>query len=61
MVSGVPNPQSLATRSLPPLHDDDLSRVREQLGPDVRTCAWDYPGVGHSSGDPMLSAARAAS
>jgi pimeloyl-ACP methyl ester carboxylesterase len=21
---------------------------RAALGPDVRTCAWDYPGVGHS-------------
>ncbi|MFD1507000.1 alpha/beta fold hydrolase [Georgenia yuyongxinii] len=34
---------------------------RAALGPDVRTCAWDYPGVGHSTGAPMMTAARAAS
>ncbi len=33
---------------------------RATLGPDVRTCAWDYPGVGHSTGAPMMTAARAA-
>jgi pimeloyl-ACP methyl ester carboxylesterase len=33
---------------------------RELLGPDVRTCAWDYPGVGWSTGAPMMTAARAA-
>jgi hypothetical protein len=35
--------------------------VRAALGPDVRTCAWDYPGVGHSTGAPLMTAARAAS
>jgi pimeloyl-ACP methyl ester carboxylesterase len=35
-------------------------RLRRRLGPDVRTCAWDYPGVGHSTGAPMMTAARAA-
>ena len=35
--------------------------LRAALGPDVRTCAWDYPGVGHSTGAPMMTAARAAS
>jgi pimeloyl-ACP methyl ester carboxylesterase len=35
--------------------------LRAALGPDVRTCAWDYPGVGHSTGTPMMTAARAAS
>jgi pimeloyl-ACP methyl ester carboxylesterase len=35
--------------------------LRTALGPDVRTCAWDYPGVGHSTGAPMMTAARAAS
>ncbi|TRW47098.1 alpha/beta fold hydrolase [Georgenia yuyongxinii] len=34
---------------------------RAALGPDVRTCAWDYPGVGHSTGAPMMTAARAVS
>jgi len=34
--------------------------IRAALGPDVRTCAWDYPGVGHSTGAPMMTAARAA-
>jgi murein DD-endopeptidase MepM/ murein hydrolase activator NlpD/pimeloyl-ACP methyl ester carboxylesterase len=37
------------------------SALRAALGPDVRTCAWDYPGVGHSTGPPMMTAARAAS
>ncbi len=35
--------------------------MRAALGPGVRTCAWDYPGVGHSTGAPMMTAARAAS
>ncbi len=35
--------------------------VRTALGPDVRTCAWDYPGVGHSTGEPMMTAEIAAS
>ena len=35
--------------------------LRTALGPDVRTCAWDYPGVGHSTGAPMMTADRAAS
>ena len=35
--------------------------LRAALGPGVRTCAWDYPGVGHSTGAPMMTAARAAS
>ena len=35
--------------------------LRTALGPEVRTCAWDYPGVGHSTGAPMMTAARAAS
>lgn len=35
--------------------------LRAALGPDVRTCAWDYPGVGHSTGAPMMTATRAAS
>lgn len=35
--------------------------LRAALGPDVRTCAWDYPGVGHSTGASMMTAARAAS
>ncbi len=35
--------------------------LRDALGPDVRTCAWDYPGVGHSTGAQMMTAARAAS
>jgi pimeloyl-ACP methyl ester carboxylesterase len=37
------------------------AKVRDELGPEVRTCAWDYPGVGHSTGAPMMTAARAAS
>lgn len=37
---------------------DDL---RDTLGPEVRTCAWDYPGVGHSTGAQMMTAATAAS
>lgn len=35
--------------------------IRTALGPDVRTCAWDYPGVGGSTGEPMMTAKRAAS
>ena len=35
--------------------------LRAALGPGVRTCAWDYPGTGHSTGTPMMTAARAAS
>ena len=31
------------------------------LGPDVRSCAWDYPGIGHSTGEPMMTADQAAS
>ena len=34
---------------------------RDSLGADVRTCAWDYPGIGHSTGEPMMTAAKAAS
>ncbi len=37
------------------------AKLRTALGPDVRTCAWDYPGVGHSTGASMMTAARAAS
>jgi len=37
------------------------SNLRAALGPNVRTCAWDYPGIGHSTGAPMMTAARAAS
>jgi pimeloyl-ACP methyl ester carboxylesterase len=33
---------------------------RDRLGPEVRTCAWDYPGVGWSTGAPMMTASRAA-
>ncbi len=35
---------------------------RESLGPDVRTCAWDYPGVGQSTGvaGPMTASVAAA-
>jgi len=35
--------------------------LRHSLGPDVRTCAWDYPGIGHSTGEPMMTADLAAS
>ncbi len=35
--------------------------LRDSLGPDVRTCAWDYPGIGHSTGEPMMTAAKAVS
>ena len=35
--------------------------LRTRLGPDVRTCAWDYPGAGASTGTPMMTAQRAAS
>ena len=35
--------------------------LRAALGSDVRTCAWDYPGVGHSTGEPMMTAVQAAS
>jgi pimeloyl-ACP methyl ester carboxylesterase len=35
---------------------------RETLGSDVRTCAWDYPGVGESTGTaPMTAGVAAAS
>ena len=34
--------------------------LRASLGPDVRTCAWDYPGVGYSTGPLMMTAAQAA-
>jgi pimeloyl-ACP methyl ester carboxylesterase len=35
---------------------------RETLGLDVRTCAWDYPGVGESTGTaPMTAGVAAAS
>ena len=37
------------------------AELRAALGPEVRTCAWDYPGVGHSTGAPMMTADRAAS
>src|SRR3954451_9399872 len=37
------------------------NELRAALGPDVRPCAWDYPGVGHSTGAPMMTAAQAAS
>src|SRR3954470_12330583 len=29
---------------------------RSALGPDVWTCAWDYPGVGQSTGTPPMTA-----
>jgi pimeloyl-ACP methyl ester carboxylesterase len=32
------------------------AEVRTALGPDVRTCAWDYPGVGHSTGERLMTA-----
>jgi pimeloyl-ACP methyl ester carboxylesterase len=35
--------------------------LRSALGSKIRTCAWDYPGVGHSTGTPMMTAAKAAS
>ena len=35
--------------------------LREALGTEVRSCAWDYPGVGHSTGGQMMTAATAAS
>jgi len=35
--------------------------LRTILGAGVRTCAWDYPGVGHSTGPAMMTAAGAAS
>jgi pimeloyl-ACP methyl ester carboxylesterase len=36
--------------------------LRESLGADVRTCAWDYPGVGQSTGaSPMTAGVAAAS
>lgn len=34
--------------------------LRTRLGPNVRTCAWDYPGTGTSTGAPMMTAQRAA-
>jgi pimeloyl-ACP methyl ester carboxylesterase len=37
------------------------AELRTAMGPDVRTCAWDYPGVGHSTGEPMMTAEIAAS
>jgi len=36
-------------------------QVRADLGRHVRTCAWDYPGTGRSTGAPMMTAQRAAS
>lgn len=37
-------------------------QFRDTLGPDVRTCAWDYPGVGESTGTtPMTAGVAAAS
>lgn len=36
-------------------------QLRADLGPRVRTCAWDYPGIGRSTGTPMMTAERAAS
>lgn len=33
---------------------------RETLGPDVRTCAWDYPGVGKTPGVGRITAGIAA-
>lgn len=36
-------------------------QVRTDLGRHVRTCAWDYPGTGRSTGSPMMTAQRAAS
>lgn len=33
---------------------------RATLGPDVRTCAWDYPGVGQSTGGTPMTASVAA-
>jgi pimeloyl-ACP methyl ester carboxylesterase len=35
-------------------------RIRADLGPHVRTCAWDYPGTGRSTGTPMMTTQRAA-
>ncbi|WP_306232792.1 alpha/beta fold hydrolase [Agrococcus beijingensis] len=45
---------------------DDASTwrpLRDALGPNVRTCAWDYPGVGGSTGSaaPMTAGVAAAS
>jgi pimeloyl-ACP methyl ester carboxylesterase len=37
------------------------TELRAGLGPDVRSCAWDYPGVSHSTGASMMTAATAAS
>lgn len=34
--------------------------LRTRLGSNVRTCAWDYPGTGTSTGTPMMTAQRAA-
>ncbi len=34
--------------------------LRTRLGPNVRTCAWDYPGTGSSTGLSMMTAQRAA-
>jgi pimeloyl-ACP methyl ester carboxylesterase len=33
---------------------------RETLGPEIRTCAWDYPGVGESTGTYPITAGVAA-
>ena len=35
------------------------NELRTGLGPSVRTCAWDYPGVGWSTGTSMMTAQRA--
>lgn len=34
--------------------------LRKTLGPEVRTCAWDYPGVGQSTGTAPMTASVAA-
>ncbi len=36
-------------------------QIRADLGAHVRSCAWDYPGTGRSTGEPMMTAQRAAS
>lgn len=36
------------------------NELRTGLGPNVRTCAWDYPGTGWSTGATMMTAQRAA-
>jgi pimeloyl-ACP methyl ester carboxylesterase len=42
---------------------DVWGTLRESLGSEVRTCAWDYPGVGKSTGTttPMTAGVAAAS